>query len=46
MITDRYSMSDKNLYGAEDDDDLDAIYSAMDKLDAENGSNSEADNNA
>lgn len=28
---DRWSPSDKNVYGAEDDDDMDAIMRALDK---------------
>ena len=29
-MSDRYDQSELNLYGAEDDDDLDAIYRAVD----------------
>ncbi len=34
-MTDRYPLSDKQLYGAEDDADMDAVYRAMDKFEAE-----------
>lgn len=33
-MTDRYPLSDKQVYGSDvDDDDMDAILGAMDKLD-------------
>lgn len=33
-MTDRYPLSDKQIYGSDvDDDDMDAILGAMDKLD-------------
>lgn len=35
-MTDRYPLSDKQVFGSDvDDDDMDAILDAMDKLDAE-----------
>jgi hypothetical protein len=34
---DRWSLSDKQLYGAEDDDDMDAIMNALDKFTADEG---------
>ena len=35
-MTDRYDLSDKQVYGADvDDDDMDGILAAMDKLDAQ-----------
>jgi hypothetical protein len=44
-VTGRYDQSDLNVYGAEDDDDMDAILDALDRaneVDNEPGKNEKA----
>jgi len=44
-MTDHYPLSEKQIYGSDvDDDDLDAIYRAMDKLDKSDESTAEDKN--